>query len=506
MAYTRRNTTDGVTIMNKDLYDNLQDGIEERGVTPEMFGAVGDGVHDDSEAIQKAINNPNVHKLIINNTYKIKNPININRNNLSIIGTGSFLFDKSDFNFNDIFCIYVTPSDEEGLIENISFKGITFRAFCSSTDNIIKDILCIKYTKNFKFIDCTFELEENSYWEPFEFRSGNINSKVINCIFNDNGKNYGTYNGGGLIIRQYDSSTDSDISIVGCIFNKNNSDEVIFISTETGNLKVEVFDCKFFIGKDSDYGPDHCFTVITKGKVELEFNSCIVYAYKYRTSIFYDSPNSTGVCNYVVNNCFIKTFKESGGIISRVAIFNNNIVFINNNITYDSGVSYFTSLKSFCHNDVFFSEVSSDRHVISYCPIVKGNLIRSEDDSEVGICFYDCINILDNLVDIKFHNFCLISKQICGNTVSRRGDEKFTEIYGIGNNKHSEVIIKDNQFDFWCIININKEDVKVLFIGNHMFRATLNLIPNTENSFSSCYNTAQNSFVGTGWSDKDIVI
>lgn len=30
MAYTRRNTADGVTIMNKDLYDNLQDGIEEK--------------------------------------------------------------------------------------------------------------------------------------------------------------------------------------------------------------------------------------------------------------------------------------------------------------------------------------------------------------------------------------------------------------------------------------------------------------------------------------------
>lgn len=29
MAYSRRQVTDGVTIMNKDLYDNLQDGIEE---------------------------------------------------------------------------------------------------------------------------------------------------------------------------------------------------------------------------------------------------------------------------------------------------------------------------------------------------------------------------------------------------------------------------------------------------------------------------------------------
>lgn len=29
MAYSRRDTKDGITVMNKELYDNLQDGIEE---------------------------------------------------------------------------------------------------------------------------------------------------------------------------------------------------------------------------------------------------------------------------------------------------------------------------------------------------------------------------------------------------------------------------------------------------------------------------------------------
>ena len=29
MAYSRRNVTDHVTVMDKDLYDNLQDGIDE---------------------------------------------------------------------------------------------------------------------------------------------------------------------------------------------------------------------------------------------------------------------------------------------------------------------------------------------------------------------------------------------------------------------------------------------------------------------------------------------
>ena len=29
MSYSRRTVTDGSTVMNKDLYDNLQDGIDE---------------------------------------------------------------------------------------------------------------------------------------------------------------------------------------------------------------------------------------------------------------------------------------------------------------------------------------------------------------------------------------------------------------------------------------------------------------------------------------------
>ena len=33
MAYTRRQTQDGVTVMNKDLYDNLQDGIDDLRVS-----------------------------------------------------------------------------------------------------------------------------------------------------------------------------------------------------------------------------------------------------------------------------------------------------------------------------------------------------------------------------------------------------------------------------------------------------------------------------------------
>lgn len=76
MAYTRRQTQDGVTVMNRDLYDNLQDGIEERGVTPQMFGAFGDGIHDDTDAIISALNTYG-HCFFPKGTYLITKPITL---------------------------------------------------------------------------------------------------------------------------------------------------------------------------------------------------------------------------------------------------------------------------------------------------------------------------------------------------------------------------------------------------------------------------------------------
>ena len=97
MSYTRRNTTDGSTIMNKDLYDNLQDGIEERGVTPEMFGAVGDGVTDDSGALNQAFNSSDTVIWGSSKVYRIKNGLKVYRENFSLIGNNSTILVDSLF-------------------------------------------------------------------------------------------------------------------------------------------------------------------------------------------------------------------------------------------------------------------------------------------------------------------------------------------------------------------------------------------------------------------------
>ena len=63
-------------------------------VTPEMYGAIGDGKHDDSAAIQAAIdsNKP----VVLSNTYKISSTISILKNHQVLTIDGKLIIDLSD--------------------------------------------------------------------------------------------------------------------------------------------------------------------------------------------------------------------------------------------------------------------------------------------------------------------------------------------------------------------------------------------------------------------------
>ena len=78
---------DGV-IGEKKIEASFLPWIKKDYVTPEMFGAVGDGVHDDTNAVQYCIDNfPNI---LFTKTYKITKPIKIeNKTGRSIIGKGA---------------------------------------------------------------------------------------------------------------------------------------------------------------------------------------------------------------------------------------------------------------------------------------------------------------------------------------------------------------------------------------------------------------------------------
>lgn len=155
MAYTRRQTQDGVTVMNKDLYDNLQDGIEERGITPEMFGAVGDGVHDDTEAIKRALKCKNKIILLIRgdnyNTSFIRCKFLDSQNAKGGGGICIYNFDSIRDSYNTLFescyfekkntdeILYIDAKHSDKSLGIINIQNCTFKTILSdnNTDRMI---------------------------------------------------------------------------------------------------------------------------------------------------------------------------------------------------------------------------------------------------------------------------------------------------------------------------------------------------------------------------------
>ena len=116
-----------VSVLRNDV-DQLQEDEEKKifWYTPEMFGAVGDGTTDDTEAIQKMFNEvPARSKIVMFGDYLCTAPITIAKSELKISGgfVKSEYTPKWEFNIGSGHgaCIYVT---HPGLgISNINFSG-----------------------------------------------------------------------------------------------------------------------------------------------------------------------------------------------------------------------------------------------------------------------------------------------------------------------------------------------------------------------------------------------
>lgn len=205
MAYTRRNTTDGVTVMNKDLYDNLQDGIDDLRVsTIYMSSYIEDkelvsGFYLLTNEFISSINNPEVKRIVINVPTRVvtTKPISL-RNNLEIYSPN-----KSMLKFEKGFGFDLSSYAEGEVAKNISIHDLTISGGYSGYNT--KDSWLIHVNRDVSEVNI-FNLE----------LVGGYNGILIEgWVLNIRNIKVSNFEGTGVKIRRSDN-TFSNFYINGC--------------------------------------------------------------------------------------------------------------------------------------------------------------------------------------------------------------------------------------------------------------------------------------------------
>lgn len=248
--------------------ENRTVNIENVYVTPEEFGAVGDGVTDDSTAFNACIakaNETSKYVLLSNKIYLIGNKLN-KMANINIIGINA--------------SIKVNNNMLTSTTDNCFFKGITFYREIDSTEKLIENFYssCFKscYFKNIWFLFNDVKPKENNFTHVLFEDSYLLNTgityntkdiKEVNYIINnthfilDNTAKLGSF-----IIY---GSMGNKLIFNNCALIKNNTDNFNSIIATNSNLLFN--NCEI----QNDYTIFRALASSNKFK-KISFNNCVI--------------------------------------------------------------------------------------------------------------------------------------------------------------------------------------------------------------------------------------
>lgn len=212
--------------ITEKLYNKYNNSINY--VTPEQFGAIGDGVHDDTSAIQTAINSGKT--IVGRNNYLISRPLlldnNIKRNYIfDFSGAKIISTDNIECNLKISGLSYSTIMVGSILSKNIGIKiynNSTFESWCQYIDFYVDSINSA--------IDIEIETSNNMWINQLNFYNTHLAGNGIGVNIKNNGheplNNY-TFNSvgfeqltTGLTINSENSKT-SDIVFNSCRVQEN---------------------------------------------------------------------------------------------------------------------------------------------------------------------------------------------------------------------------------------------------------------------------------------------
>ena len=206
--------------------------FEKNNQTIEFYGAVGDGLTDDSSAWNTALDNEDILYLS-SKTYKIDRPIGL-KSNKKIIGQFGTILKFGDI--QDTTCIRGTN------VSNLYLENIIFD-FDIQTE--LKYGLSLFTSDNFEFKNCIFK---NGYGYSVRLNDSCHDFKITNCKFLD--IKGASSNPGGAIV----GNNFYNVEISGCYCN-NLYDHFLYVDGSTESYNINVHDC-VLVNTGSDPGTD----------------------------------------------------------------------------------------------------------------------------------------------------------------------------------------------------------------------------------------------------------